>query len=410
MHDIAIRSYRPAEDAAACRRVWLEAGWTDAAKNELAFAEFVESARSLVGAIDGTPECLVNVHPGRLAYLDQDLSLACVSGVATSRVARRQGLAARTTAAALCEEALAGTTVAALGVFEQGFYNRLGFGNGPYQNWCSFDPAQLRVAPPSRPPVRISADDWEAVHAVRLVRRRWHGAATLTAPRMARSEMLDPDAFGLGFRASDGRLTHLLWCSPGKSQRGPATIEWMAYTTRHEFLELLGVVKAQADQVHSMWMAEPPGLQLQDVLAQPFRGRRVTESSPHMQRMRADAYWQIRILDLPAALAQTNLSSGARFQLDLTDPIADYLPPAAAWRGVAGRYVVDLGSPCSACPDADPHLPVLRASVGAFSRLWLGVRSATSLSWTDDLTGPEDLLASLDRAFLLPPPASDWDY
>jgi len=46
----------------------------------------------------------------------------------------------------------------------------------------------------------------------------------------------------------------------------------------------------------------------------------------------------------------------------------------------------------------------------AFSRLWLGVRSATSLSWTDELSGSPDLLAKLDHILCLPSPASDWDY
>jgi NAD(P)-dependent dehydrogenase (short-subunit alcohol dehydrogenase family) len=50
------------------------------------------------------------------------------------------------------------------------------------------------------------------------------------------------------------------------------------------------------------------------------------------------------------------------------------------------------------------------ASVGAFSRLWLGVRSATSLSWTDEFSGSPDLLAKLDHILCLPSPASDWDY
>ncbi len=411
MPEPEIRPYQASEDAAACRRVWHEAGWVDGAKNETAFAEFVESARSLVGLVDGSPECLVNVHAGLLRYLDEDLPLACISGVATSRVARRRGLAARTTAAALAEEARAGTPVAAIGVFEQGFYNRLGFGNGPYQNWCTFDPAQLTVAPSHRAPVRVCAEDWQAVHEARLSRRRWHGTASITEPRLTHAEMLwGTESFGLGFRDAGGNLTHLAWCSPEKPQRGPYTVEWMSFATRDQFLELLGILKAQGDQVHSMAMAEPPGLQLQDLLAQPFKGRRVTESSPHVQRMRADAYWQIRILDLRATLAQTHLSSPVRFQLDLDDPISEHLEPAAPWRGIAGRYVVDLGDGCSVRAGEDLTLPVLHASVGAFSRLWLGVRSATSLSWTDSLAGPPTLLAALDRAFLLPSPASDWDY
>jgi NAD(P)-dependent dehydrogenase (short-subunit alcohol dehydrogenase family) len=38
----------------------------------------------------------------------------------------------------------------------------------------------------------------------------------------------------------------------------------------------------------------------------------------------------------------------------------------------------------------------------AFSRLWLGVRSATSRSRTDELSASPDLLAELDRVSCLP--------
>jgi hypothetical protein len=411
MSDVSIRSYR-AEDAAACRRTWAEAGWTEAAKNSEAFVDFVESARSLVGTLHGEAECLVNIHPGSLRYLDQETSLACVTGVATSRVARRLGLAARVTAQALAEEALAGTSVAALGVFEQGFYNRLGFGNGPYETWCTFDPGQLAIASTPRPPARITASDWESVHESRAVRRPWHGAATNRAPRLTRAEMLfDEKAFGLGYFDATGQLAHHLWCSPEKPHHGPYSVEWMSYRTREEFVELLALLRGFGDQVHSVELHEPPGLQLQDLLIQPFKGRRITEDSPHVQRMTSSAYWQLRLLDLPGALSQTHLATGsARFQLTLTDPIAKYLPADAPWQGLAGDYVIQLGPESSAMRASDPHLPRVCASIGAFSRLWLGVRSATSLSWTDDLAAAPGVLKMLDRTLSLPTPSSDWDY
>lgn len=411
MPESAIRPYRPSEDAPACRRVWTEAGWVDGAKNEEAFTDFVDSARSLVGTLGGTAECLVNVHPGTLRYLDEEIGLACVTGVTTSRVARNQGLAARTTALALAEEAAAGTPVASLGVFEQGFYNRLGFGNGPYETWCTFDPAQLTIPTKPRTPSRITTADWQAVHDGRTLRRRWHGAACGLAPRLTRAEMLwGENAFGLGYFDSSGRLTHHLWCTSDKPRRGPYSVDWMGYRTRDEFLELLGLLRGLADQVHSVELHEPPGLQLQDLLRQPFKGRRMTEASPHVQRAMSSAYWQIRLLDLEAALAQTHLATNVRFQLDLRDPIGEHLPPDAPWRGMTGHYVVELGESCAVRRGADASLPTLRASVGAFSRLWLGVRSATSLSWTDALEGSAELLTALDRAFLLPAPSSDWDY
>ena len=50
------------------------------------------------------------------------------------------------------------------------------------------------------------------------------------------------------------------------------------------------------------------------------------------------------------------------------------------------------------------------AGIGAFTRLWLGVRPATGLTITDQLAGPPEILTALDVAFRLPPPLSDWPY
>ena len=73
-----------------------------------------------------------------------------------------------------------GAIVSALGMFEQGFYDRLGFGTGGYEHLVALDPSQLRFPRPgrSRVPRRITTDDWEAVHANRRNRFRGHGACS----------------------------------------------------------------------------------------------------------------------------------------------------------------------------------------------------------------------------------------
>ena len=65
-----------------------------------------------------------------MRYLDETLPFSCITGVTTSRVARKLGLAGKLTAVAVAHEAADGAAVVGLGMFEQGFYNRLGFGNG----------------------------------------------------------------------------------------------------------------------------------------------------------------------------------------------------------------------------------------------------------------------------------------
>jgi len=55
-------------------------------------------------------------------------------------------------------------------------------------------------------------------------------------------------------------------------------------------------------------------------------------------------------------------------------------------------------------------LPTMRATVNAFTRLWLGVRPATGLAMTDEIEAPESLLEALDDVVRLPKPRPDWDY
>ena len=158
-------------------------------------------------------------------------------------------------------------------------------------------------------------------------------------------------------------------------------------------------------------MREPPGIQLQDLLDRPFKLRRVTNKSSFENRAGAEAYWQMRICDLRKCLEQTHLRGGeTRFNLKLTDPIENLLDTDAAWRGVAGDYVVALGASSGAEPGRDASLPALIATVNAFTRLWLGVRPATGLAVTDELAGPPSLLEELDWTLRLPDPKPDWEY
>ena len=117
----------------------------------------------------------------------------------------------------------------------------------------------------------------------------------------------------------------------------------------------------------------------------------------------------MRILDLPGCLAKTVLSGGeVDFNLHLTDPIERFLPPEASWRGIGGRYRIHLGAPSHAHLGEEPDLPLLTASVSAFTRLWLGIAPAGGLTLTDDLCGPSELIDALDRVVRLPVPEPDW--
>jgi len=220
------------------------------------------------------------------------------------------------------------------------------------------------------------------------------------------------NGFGLGYTdGPNGELTHHLWCETKDVENGPYEVWWMSCRTREEFLELLSLLKNLGDQVRLVKLREPQGIQLQDFLKQPHKMRQVSEKSKYESKIAASAYWQARICDLSRCLDRTHLAGEeVRFNLVLTDPIKQFLDEGAPWRGVAGEYVVTLGPTSSAEPGSDASLPTLNASVGAFTRMWLGVRPATGLAWTDELSGPQDLLEQLDRVLRLPDPKPDWDF
>lgn len=411
---MTFRVYDAGTDRAAVQRIWREVGWIENETHEKGMDVFLQSGRTLVADVNGAAECMVSTHCATLRYLEESLPVSGITGVTTSRIARKQGIASRLTARALADEASAGAAAALLGVFEQGFYNQLGFGNGAYEVWCTIDPAQLLVPTNARPPIRLTVDDGPDIHAARVARLQQHGAVSFQSPDTTVAEILWSDGgFGLGYRDESGRLTHHVWFSATKGENGPYRVGWLCYQTREQFIELLALLRNLGDQVHWVRLHEPPQVQLQDFLRQPFRSRALTETSKHELRFAASAYWQVRVLDVNACLAATHLDGGPlAFRLELNDPIGDYLPDGTAWRGVSGAYDVTFGPTCRAerATSDRSHLPVLRASVNAFSRLWLGIRSATSLSWSDDLSAPSDLLTRLDRLLRLPHPTIDWDF
>jgi len=404
------RDYDPQQDRDSVRRIFREVGWLEKGKED-AFDAMLAWGRTLVGQIGEEAECVVGTAPGVMRYLDQDLPFVEVDTVATSRIARRQGMAKRLLARALAADAADGALLARVCAFDQGFYDQVGFGPGGYEHTFSFDPASLRVAVKARVPRRLTAADRDLIYASRVARMRGHGAVNYFSPASIDMDWADR-GFGLGYCDSpNGELTHHLCCAYQNPEHGPYNMMWMAYQTPEQFLELLALVKGLSDQVSLVRMREPQGIQLQDLLERPLRHHRVTRKSDFENQMTAYAYWQIRVLDLPRCLSSTHLPWGeTRFNLHLTDPIEKLLDTDSGWRGTAGDYVITLGPNSSAEPGADPSLPTLTASVNAFSRLWLGVRPATGLSVTDNLSGPPSLLSQLDQCLRLPEPKPDWDF
>jgi predicted acetyltransferase len=298
-------------------------------------------------------------------------------------------------------------------MFEQGFYNQLGYGTGGYEHRISFDPSKLNVSKKARIPKRLTSKNWKIVHSSRLNRLRGHGSCNIFPPDFTRAELYwQNNGFGLGYMDDSGKkLTHHFWCDVKNVGSGPYHIQWMVYQNMDQFLELMALLKNLGDQVRLVKMREPQGVQLQDFLHQPFREFTVTEKSKYESNMHAYAYWQMRICDLQGCLEKTHLPGDEiRFNLKLNDPIVKFLDKKSKWRGISGNYVITLGPSSHAKKGNSSSLPTLHASVGAFTRMWLGFRPASGLAMTDELSGPQDLLEKLDWALRLPDPKPDWDF
>jgi hypothetical protein len=406
------RDYDRTKDKEAVHRIWRETGWLEKGKEE-AVDFLIECGRAKVAVLHGAPESLAITAPGTIRYLNEDLSFSCVTGVTTSRIARKLGLAKRVTASIIAEDAKDGALVSGLGMFEQGYYNQLGYGTGGYEYHTAFDPSQLNVEVKARVPRRFSPNDWKMVHHARLNRVRGHGSCNLTPSGFTRSMMLrTQNGFGLGYgEEPTGDLTHYLWCGVKNVEQGPYRVEWMVFRTRDQFHELMALLKSLSDQIRLVRMREPQSIQIQDLLNKPIKQLVMSEKSGFESRVLALAWWQMRICDLPGCLERTHLPWGdVRFNLKLADPIENVLGDKAPWRGIAGTYVITLGPSSGAEPGMDNTLPTLEASVGPFTRMWLGVRPATGLAVTDELTGPQELLEKLDCVLCLPDPKPDWDF
>lgn len=412
---MTIRDYHPEKDLKAVRRIWKECGWIDKEEEDGLFVEtiFNQGSTALVAEMDGAAECAVLGADGTMNYQDETLDLGGVMAVTTSRVARKQGFAAELTARLLARQAEAGHDVSALGMFDQGFYNKVGFGTGNYEQWIKFDPSSLTVSGEFRPPRRLTPSDFEAIHTAMCSRSRLHGGVSFTAPELLKAELnWIEEPFGLGyFDGPNGELTHFIFGSSKAGEHGPYEILWRAWQTPEQLLELLALIKSIGDQVYSVSMLELGDIQLQDLLRQPLRYRQTRGEGKYASESRSLAYWQMRILDLERCLAKTHLpTEELRFNLTLTDPVERYLSSKESWKGIGGNYVITLGEQSSAESGRDTDLPTLEASIGAFSRLWFGIRPASSLAITDELHAERPLLNSLDRAVRLPRTHLGWDF
>ncbi len=405
-----IRPYDQNKDKEALMRIWQESGWMNKKpdkKFKKALKSFMECGSAKVGLLHNEAECFSITHQGTMMMLDAELSFQAVSGIAVSHTARRMGGATELTALAVLDAALNGVAVTALGIFDQGFYDKLGFGAFPYIHFVMLDPLQLDVPRLKRQPIRLSTSDMGRVTANIATQHSHHGLVKIPLDGFFAMIVAEAETtFGLGFENSQGRLTHHVWLQNNGEENGPYEVIWMTYEDYSGMMEILSLLKSFGDQVNSIFLQEPWGIQLQDLIKRPFRTKEISKGSKFSNGITAAAYQQARIVDLNQTLMPLKLPKGRlRFNLEMIDPIIKHLNKDSEWTGIGGAWTISLGEEgSSSVAGYEAGLPLMKASVNAFTRLVFGVAPASALAVADNLDAPSNLLEDLDIMLRLPVP------
>ncbi len=406
-------------DMDAVLAMWKEVGWNNGEdRQESYIREFFQAndGRSLVALLNGRAESVAHRTLGSIRYGDdRELSAGAVTAVTTSRIGRRLRAASRLTAWSVAELGEDGCAVALIGMFEQGFYDRFGFGVGPYELLVWAYPGSLQVPRPYRTPERFDFDDHsEELYAAVVSRHRTHGGVLMGGERATKTlVMMDQESSIYGYR-TDGVISH--WVAvEHKGEHGPDRVVAWAYQTPEQCLDLLRLVQEWSDQTDLIRFVEPAWLQMQDLIHEPGHNYRRTKGSTSHVRTEADAWWQIRILDLPTCIgAMVPAAEPFEVVVDLNDPVAEHLVDAGfggSWQPVGGTWRLSFGGTNSAERIGDDVAADLTTTVNALSRWWLGVLPASVLGVIGQMEADSSTLARLDQMTVhLPRPQPGWDF
>ena len=407
-----IRPYE-AKDLEQCLRIFREVGWMEGEDSDKeTFESYASDSILDVVELNGEVEVLVLTRTGDMKYLQEVLPFAGVTGVVASRVARTQGWALKTTAQSIARNVSDGADVSLLGMFDQGYYDKLGFGTLPYHRVSTFNPAKLIVPKLNRTPVRLSKENAEEMHECRLRRMRTHGSCNLHGFGATACELTwEPkNFFGLGFRDASGTLTHF-FCCKAKGEHGPYSVWLSAYETYDQFIELLSLLKSFSDQVHGVRMADPPNVQIQDFLDRPMTTHRERKGGEFDSAVLNMAWMQCRMNNIEACIARTSLCCEPfSFNLTVNDPIEQFLPKDSQWVGEGGDWIITFGHESSAVRGTNKKYPSATASINGLSRLWIGAATASALQAIGQFDGQSSLITHLDSTIRLPSPTVDWDF
>jgi predicted acetyltransferase len=405
------RKFDLKKDKDAVFTILNEVGWVHDKKKDKYLNKFLPKANTLVMDINDQAEVFATSSAGTIRYQEESLKLSAITGVSASLLARKQGFAGRLTATRLALDTVTGAEVGALCIFDQGYYNKLGFGNGNCENIVSFTPSTLKIDRKVKTPVRLTEKDYKKIHKNRVNRLPNHCAVTLPEYTTTAELGEKNKNMGFGYFDEEGNLTHHLWLHGKGKEQGPFWVQWLAYENLDQLMDLFALLKSFEEQVMMIRMVVPPLIQMQDFIEKPYLIKAMTRKADNQNFVYTTAFWQLRILNLQKCMMKTQLNcEDFSFNLQLKDPIGKYIAEEVKWKGIAGDYIVTLGKDSSAKKGKQTDIPTLKASVGAFTRMWFGIQPASSLVYSDGIEAPDELLKKLDKAFLLPQAHVDWGF
>jgi hypothetical protein len=215
-----------------------------------------------------------------------------------------------------------------------------------------------------------------------------------------------------GYR-TDGAISHYLGVET-EGENGPDRVIAMVYQSPEQCFELLRLIQEWGDQVDLIRFAEPAWMQAQDFMRNPGHEYRRTKGTKNAAYIDADAWLQVRIVDMQACFAAMSVTAeDFAIVVDLTDPVGAHLVGSGYkgdWATLTGRWKLSFGSSTAAERVADSVAADLVTSVNALSRWWMGVLSAQVLGAMGRFHAEPEVLSSLDSVTAhLPIPQPGWD-
>lgn len=321
------------------------------------------------------------------------VSMAGVAGVVVAPQARGRGLAVELMRRLVVRCHDDGDAIATLDPTVPSLYRQVGFANAGVFVRRSLPTAELVGLPrperaPDLRPMDAERDPPAVAEVWRTQASRSHGRLDRSEPFMRRDLEPDEDLAQWVAVRDSGVVGYLavekLPTSSGDRSVFTQTVSGLCAADRDTWLALWRVVGGQASVCSTTtWASSPAEPLLDELSVGVFTGTQVTRP------------WMTRVLDVPGAVASRGWPSGvAEVVLRISDPLL--AANDGAWR----ITLTDGTATASPAPSASAEL-----DIGAFSALYTGYASASSLAWQGRLRGASDTeVATLNRMFTTPTP------